>query len=242
VDIVLRRKWRISCESGPPVEKSIRGLGVLMGQKCRPMVTPVENVAPFGLIAADHWVLATIRAAAGQPLLPRTWLDTAVRAAPRPEALSRRFTPRNRCRPQGHLREFKEETLDQLGSKPRKLLPGRVFPAPDVLPRSMSRGLECCMGVNRPANLFLRLRSSSMGAGVASRLHSWPARVGGQYLSESSGRFWSIEPDLLRRIWLRSILQGTWAELERMAARISNRRTRKAKELLGYVPWPGAAV
>src|SRR5882724_12819044 len=77
--LLLGRKWRIRCEPGPPVEKSSKRTQGFYGAKMPSKGYLFENVAPF-VYCNDTGRLPPVRAGAGDPELPSTWLDTAVRA------------------------------------------------------------------------------------------------------------------------------------------------------------------
>jgi len=112
VDLALRPKVANPVRAWPPVEKSSKRTQGFYGAKMPSKGYPFENVAPF-VYCNDTGRLPPVRAGAGNPELPSTWLDTAVRATAT-EALSRKFT-RETGVGLRHLRGVQEEDARPAG-------------------------------------------------------------------------------------------------------------------------------
>ena len=154
---------------------------------------------------------------------------------PATEALSRKFE-RETGVGLRHLRGVQEETLDQLTLTRKLLQDGRY--GPDVLQIDVT-----WLGVLQDDLVDLRpyfaAESSSMGPAVASSYI-----VGGKVVAipyQNQVGVLEYRADLLREYGY-DHPPRTWAELERMAARIqTSERAKGNEDFWGYV-WPGAAT
>ena len=154
---------------------------------------------------------------------------------PATEALSRKFE-RETGVGLRHLRGVQEETLDQL-TLTRKLLQEGIS-GPDVLQIDVT-WLGVLEGDLTDLRPYFADEISSMGLGVASSYI-----VGGKVVAipyQNQVGVLEYRADLLREYGY-DHPPRTWAELERMAARIqTSERAKGNEDFWGYV-WPGAAT